>query len=98
MEPLAPGSSPAHSHPRGNEPTPGPGDNNIGPTSDTGYVITPDRAYAIDRAGNGTYRTRLLSGHKLNDQERNDLINYMRDWESGKSTNAGKSYVDRFCS
>ncbi|NJS13642.1 MAG: RHS repeat-associated core domain-containing protein [Sphingopyxis sp.] len=95
--PISPGSSAAHSHPSTHSGVPGPGDNNFGNTSNTGYVITPSRAFGIDRASNGTYRTRILSGGPLSASERSDLIGNMQNWESGNSSDKSKTLVQRFC-
>jgi uncharacterized protein RhaS with RHS repeats len=95
--PISPGSSAAHSHPGSHSGVPGPGDNNFGNTSNTGYVITPARAYAIDRASNGTYRTRILSGGALSSSERGELVGNMQSWESGNSSNTSRSLTQRFC-
>jgi RHS repeat-associated protein len=95
--PIPSGASAAHSHPSSHSGVPGPGDNNFGNTSDTGYVITPSRAYAIDRASNGTYRTRILSGGGLSDSERGELVGNMQNWESGNSSDSSKTPQQRFC-
>lgn len=78
-DPIPSGASAAHSHPSNHSGVPGPSDNNFGNTSNTGYVITPSRAYAIDRAGNSTYRTRILSGVPLSDAERGELVGNMQN-------------------
>jgi RHS repeat-associated protein len=96
-DPLPEGASAAHSHPASHSGVPGPGDNNFGRTSDTGYVITPSRAFAVDRMGNGTYRTRILSGGSLSDSERAELLGNMANWESGNSSDRTKTPQERFC-
>ncbi|WP_106640294.1 RHS repeat-associated core domain-containing protein [Allosphingosinicella vermicomposti] len=96
-DPIPSGASAAHSHPSSHSGVPGPGDNNFGNTSNTGYVITPSRAYAIDRAGNGTYRTRVLSGGALSASERGELVGNMQNWESGNSSDRSKTPQQRFC-
>jgi RHS repeat-associated protein len=96
-DPIPSGASAAHSHPSDHSGVPGPGDNNFGNTSNTGYMITPSRAYAIDRAGNGTYRTRILSGGPLSDAERGELVGNMQNWESGNSSDSSRTPQQRFC-
>jgi uncharacterized protein RhaS with RHS repeats len=95
--PIPSGTSAAHSHPSNHSGVPGPGDSNFGNTSNTGYVITPSRAYAIDRAGNGTYRTRVLTGGPLSDSERGELVGNMQNWETGNSSDSSKTPQQRFC-
>jgi RHS repeat-associated protein len=95
--PIPAGTSAAHSHPSSHSGVPGPGDNNFGKSSNTGYVITPSRAYAIDRAGNGTYRTRILSGGPLSDSESAELVRNMQNWESGNSSASSRTLQQRFC-
>ena len=87
----------AHSHSSSHSGVPGPGDNNFGNTSNTGYVITPSRAYAIDRASNGTYRARIFSRGGLSDSERGELVGNMQNWESGNSSESSKTTQQRFC-
>jgi uncharacterized protein RhaS with RHS repeats len=94
--PISRGSSAAHSHPASHSGVPGPGDNNFGNTSNTGYVITPARAFAIDRASNGTYRTRILSGGALSGSEKSELVDNMQNWESGNSSNNSRTLAQRF--
>jgi hypothetical protein len=97
LAPLSPGSSLAHSHTSSHSGVPGPGDNNYGSTSSTAYLITPSRAFGIDRASNGTYRTRVMSGPALSASERSELVSNMQNWESGNSSDKSKSYTQRFC-
>jgi hypothetical protein len=54
-DPILEGASAAYSHPSSHSGVPGPGDNSFGNTSNTACLITPSRAYAMDRASNGTY-------------------------------------------
>ena len=96
-DPIPAGASAAHSHPSSHSGVPGPGDNNFGNTSNTGYVITPSRAYGIDRASNGTYRTRVLSGGALSASERAELVGNMQNWESGNSSDSSRTFEQRFC-
>jgi hypothetical protein len=60
-------------------------------------VITPSRAYGIDRASNGTYRTRVLSGGALSASERAELVGNMQNWESGNSSDSSRTFEQRFC-
>jgi RHS repeat-associated protein len=96
-DPIPEGASAAHSHPSSHSGVPGPGDNNFGNTSNTGYMITPNRAYGIDRASNGTYRTRILSGGPLSGSERDELVGNMQNWESGNSSDSSRTAQQRFC-
>jgi len=95
--PIPSGASAAHSHPSSHSGVPGPGDNNFGNTSNTGYMITLSSAYSIDRASNGTYRTRILSGGGSSDSERGELVGNMQNWESGNSSDSSKTPQQRFC-
>lgn len=97
-DPIPNGASAAHSHPSNHSGVPGPVDNYFENTTNTGYVITPSRAYAIDRASNGTYRTRILSGGPLSGSERVELVDNMQNWESGNSSDSSKTPQQRFCS
>lgn len=96
-DPLAEGQSAAHLHDKTRSGVPGPGNNNFGNTSNTAYLITPSRAFGIDRASNGTYRTRLLSGSALSAGERAELVSNMQNWESGRSGDSSRTDRQRFC-
>jgi uncharacterized protein RhaS with RHS repeats len=95
-DPLKEGETGAHSHPDGYDPIPGPGDNDFGAGNNRAYVITPRRAFALERAANGHYRVRLLSGPSLSRSERAALVENMQLWENpATSSNQGQPVSDR---
>jgi RHS repeat-associated protein len=98
--PLGPGQRASHMHTNRQNNSigsvPGPGDNNFG-SRPTGYMITSSRAFAMDRGANGTFRTRILSGPPLSGSESARLIQNMRNWETGNSSNRSLTDAQRFC-
>lgn len=93
------GATGAHSHPDSYGPAgniPGPGDNRAASAANSGhaFTVTSGRAFIIEAYGNGTYRTRLLDGAALSDQERASLVSNMRNWEN-PDTNSSKPMSDR---